>query len=66
MATYLFIGVEPRTFPGSPLQVGRGPFEPGEHIEADENPDPKWFDEVKVPDTRGNPDVSAQVQDDGA
>lgn len=64
MATFLYVGDEPRMFPSAAVQAGRGPFEPGEHIETDENPDPRWFDEVTSPDGVRRVDVSAQVSEE--
>ena len=47
MATYLYIGTEPRDFPAEP---GVTAFEDsftvavGDTVEAEVNPDPRWFD----------------------
>lgn len=47
MTTFLYIGTEPREFPAEPgVTVFTQSFrvEPGETVDAAENPDPRWFD----------------------
>lgn len=47
MPTFLYIGTGPADFPAEPgVTVFTQSFtvEPGETVEADVNPDPRWFD----------------------
>lgn len=48
MPLYLFIGTEPRVFPADDGLHRSFEVNPGDTLEADNNPDPHWFDEETI------------------
>lgn len=46
MASFLYIGDTGRDFPQDDGLHPSFTIQPGEHVEADVNPDPRWFDPV--------------------
>ena len=52
---FVYIGTEPRDFPGDGTQPSFS-VDVGDLVDADENPDPRWFD----PETTGRPENKEQ------
>ena len=52
MPQFRYVGDDERVFPHVSLTVA-----PGDVVELDSNPDPRWFDEAKAPKTAPAPEV---------